>query len=1363
MKNWYYSILLNIITTSLFAITDPYISLSKITPAGGVAYSQVTTILEDNQGLIWFGTNNGLFSYNSIDIKRYSHLQNDVSTLPTNRINTLYKDRNGKMWVTTENGLSAYNVKKNNFERFSIKDQFDNFIGKDIISFFEDNEDVYWFADENGFGTINPTTKRAVYQTINNKTSSVSLLSIDQAKCIWVFYDDGDIYYKLKDSNTFQFFAKGISNPIRSVLIDDGLIWIGYESEGLLCMDIYGKTKHHFNSKKNETSKLPSNEIRSIIKDENNQIWAATYNGIVIIKNFKVNLIIDQQKYPELPNHSIWSLYKDSHKNIWIGTWMGGMAFHSAYNNSFLHYNQSTSKKSLSDNIVSCFVQVPNKSDILIGTDDGELNKFNPKTNIFTTEPIYYNGKTIQNIKSLAYDKFETLWVGTYGNGVLYREKNQDKFKQLTPPFDTGLQALSILPTNEGIWVSDYAQGVYFYNFQSKQFTTYQHNPLDINSISDNYVRQIIQDKQGNIWFATQNGLNLLKKGHSKFIRLFYQENNPESIATNFIYSLHEDNKGFIWIGTNGQGLDKYNPETNIAKHFTTKEGLPGNEIFSILQDYEQNLWITTEKGLCKFNPETNEIRSFVSNKGIKNNHFHPTAALESSDNELYFGGSNGLVRFLPHEIKTNPIPPITTITRFFINNEEIFPNSKNSVLNDIISNTKSIELKHKQNSISFQFISNNYINPEKNQFEYRLLGFDDQWSNTDYIERANFTNIPPGDYIFEVKAANNDGVWNNKPTQILISISPPLWLTWYAYSFYLVALVASIYFFRKQVIHRQNLKSEINMAKIQRETEEQLHQLKLQFFTNISHEFRTPLTLIQGPVVRLLKTGLENDASNKQLMLIKNNTDRLLRLINQFLDFRRVDHGKLKLSPIHADIVSFSKNVFNCFEEHANYRNFKFDFISEIPNLKMDFDTDKIDKVLVNLLSNAFKYSPDNGEVSLKIQSNSKPSLKPNWNSYTIGEAIEEDYITISISDTGEGISADKLPKIFERFFQIENNGNRGTGIGLSLSTNYITMHRGQLTVSSAEGKGSIFCISLPQTQLESLNDSTAENANTSPFDFTSESSSPIENKIKSSDATENQESLILIAEDNPELLDFIGESLQNHFRIAKAKNGKEAFEQINSLYPDLVISDIMMPEIDGIELCSKIKTDIRTSHIPVILLTALDTVQDKITGIHSGADAYLAKPFDEELLIVQINNLLNSRKALRESFVSTQDAVWENHSDIHDLDKKLLLKAINIIEQNITNADFTVEDLAKNLHLSRTHLHRKLKSLTDQSATEFIRSIRLKHAVKLMKKGDTTINEIGYAVGFNSHNYFTKAFKKQYGKSPSEFIKEHFKFTDE
>lgn len=1352
MNSWFHCILLSLTSCLLFGSNDPYISLSKITPDGGVAYSQVTSILEDSQGLIWFSTNNGLFSYNANKIKRYNHLQKDSTTISTNRINSLFKDNHGKMWVATENGLCSYNLDTDNFKRFVIKDQFDNYIGKNIISIFQDNNDVYWFSDRKGFGTINFKTKRAIYKNIKNKTNAISFLTIDENESIWVFYSDGEVYYLPKGSNTFQFFTKALTDGIRSVLIDNNNIWIGYMSRGLYCINSKdGRLVNHFDAD-NTASDLPSNRVRSLIKDNNNRIWAGTYEGIAIIEDFKVKIIIDQQKYSSLPNHSIWSLYQDSQENIWVGTWMGGLAFHSNYNNSFLHYNQSTSKNSISDNIVSSFIETPNKKNILIGIDDGELNVFNPKTNIFTTKHIIHNRDTIKNIKAIAYDKNETLWVGTYGNGVLYQLKNAKTFKRLTPSFNTGFQALDLLTTDDGIWVSSYPLGVYFYHFDSKTYTRYLHNPLNIQSISNNNVRNIIEDKQGNIWFATENGLNVLTKGSSTFVHFFNQKNNPKSISTNFVYCLYEDREGFLWLGTNGLGLNKFNPRTGDSEHFSVKENLLGNEIYSILEDENHNLWLTTENGLCKFNPKTNSVKSYVNNKGIQNNQFLPISALTSSNGELYFGGSDGLIRFLPNKINTNLKLPKTTITNVFVNNKEVLTEV------DKYSLDPFLELSYKQNSISFHFISNNYINPENNQFKYRLVGFNNDWINADFNGKANFINVPPNNYVFEVKAANNNGVWNEATSRILVNIIPPIWERWYAYLLYTGIFLYSIYYYRKQVINREKLKSEISLGKIKMENEEQMHQMKLQFFTNISHEFRTPLTLIHGPVSRLLKAGNNNESSNKQLILIKNNTDRLLRLINQFLDFRRADSGKLKLKPTNTDLISFCENVFNSFEEHAKHRDYDFSFNSEVSEFKMDFDTDKLDKVLVNLLSNAFKYSSNNGSITLNIKSNKKSIYNTEWDEYSIGEEINTDFVEISISDSGDGISVDKLPLIFKRFFQAETNYNRGTGIGLSLSTNYISLHNGQLTVSTKETKGTTVYIYIPQYQSKTLNISTEKTFNPKTFDFLSEESVPIEKTIKHEEYDKNQDSLVLIAEDNPELLDFLGDCLQNHFRIARAKNGKEAYDQAHSLFPDLIVSDIMMPEINGIELCEKIKNDVRTSHIPFILLTALDTNKDKITGIHSGADAYLGKPFSDDLLIAQINNLLDSRRALRESFSGVQEGFKDN-LEIHDLDKRLIIRAVSIVDKNLSNSEFTVEELASNLKLSRTHLHRKLKSITNQSATEFIRSIRLKHAVGLMKEDKYIVKEIGFAVGFNSHNYFTKAFKKQYGVSPSEFIKDNFK----
>ena len=1362
MKYRLYNLVFLFISSWIFCQNNPHISLSKVTPDGGIAYSQVTSIIENSKGVMWFGTNNGLFSYNAVRIEKYSYLEKDSSTISTNRINSLFNDHAGNLWVATEKGLCSYNFRNDNFTRHKIRDQLNEEIGQDIISFFQDENNTYWLSDKKGFGTYNPEIKSLTYQNVNKKTTIVNYLTIGPDQTVWVFYEDGDIYFKTKDSDQFRFFKKSFRDGISSVLIDNNVMWLGYGTKGLLSLNLSdGTTAKYFDPDLAKIDAFTGYQIRSLIKNDNN-IWAATDKGVALVNNSELKLLIDQQKHPNLPHNSIWSLYKDSNANIWIGTWLGGVSFHSEYNNSFQHHTQSTSKESLSSNIISCFAQIPNSSEILVGTDVDDLNRYNPETNDFTSYPVIYKGETIKKIKSITYDRFGTLWVGTYKNGLLFKKARQNTYERLELPFEEGLQALNILATQEGIWVSNFPLGVYFYNFQSKTFTNFTHNPIDHNSISNNNVNHIIEDINNNIWFATENGLNLLRKGTSKFIRYNNIKNNPNSISHNFINHIHEDEKGLLWLGSNGEGISRFNPITGDIENFTLENDGYGNEIFSILQDQKQNLWIATDNGLYKFNVLSNTIEHFDSNRGIKNNNFYPTAALKSDNGELYFGGSNGLIRFQPDMIIPNPIPPITTITQLYVNNKNVVPSNENSILKEAISNTTSLKLKYQQNSFSLKFIANNYIHPEKNNYKYRLKNFEEKWIATKNRGQASYTNIPIGNYIFEVKASNNNGIWNETPTRISIQITPPLWLTWYAYLFYVLIFITASYIYIKQTVNKQKLKLKLRLAQIRNETEEKLHQMKLQFFTDISHEFRTPLTLINGPVNRLLKGNDKNtELSRKQLALIKNNTDRLLRLINQFLDFRRINQGNLKLSPINTDVISFCKNVFDCFEELATQQRFNYNFITESTSLKMDFDTDKIDKVLVNILSNAFKNTGDQGNITLKIKRNKKTELKDNWSNYSIGEELHSEFVEISITDSGLGISSENLPKIFERFFQIKYNKQvkaSGTGIGLSLTTNYINIHNGQLLVSSLKGVGTTFYIYLPIHQPNTFNELPSAILDIKSFDYNSETNNYNAPEVKNDKIIDNQESLILIAEDNPDLLEFLEDSISNHFRIAKSKNGKEALSLAMSLHPDLIISDIIMPEMDGIELCKRIKQDIRTSHIPVVLLTALSTVQNKISGMQSGADAYVPKPFNEEFLISQIDNLLNSRKTLRSLFASKQEE-WDEGVNILNIDKKLIEKAIHTVKNNISNYDFTVEDFAKSLNLSRTHLHRKLKSLTNQSATEFIRNIRLKHAIVLMKSGDYRINEIGFAVGFNSHNYFTKAFKRQYGKSPRDFVRDNFK----
>lgn len=1332
----------------------PEISLTRVTPEGGVGYTSVMCIEEDKNGFIWFGTNNALFRYDTREIKRYSNSKSDANSIPINRINKIYNDQNNRLFIATEKELCLYNPVSDNFTRLNIHDHLNRKSGMNIESLVQTDDSTFWITDARGLAVVNMNQQKSVYVTVDNNTSRPRLISTDKNGNLCIVYNDGNIYIKERNKMVFNHFGKGLDEVARSLYLDESGVWIGYDEKGLLCFNSEGKQTAYFT----EENGLPSNKVRSIVKSSEGDLWIGTYGGIAILDDLAIKTTININKNQELANHSTWSLYKDSKNNIWIGTWLGGLYIHSNYHNSFSYYVQANDKNSVSNNVISSFALDPDNTNIWISTEGGSLNRLNQKTRVFTEVPVLINDIICNNIKSLAFDNNGTLWIGTYKNGLVYKKKNDENFSQLINPESSGFQVLDIFPVEDGIWVSDYTRGVYFYSFKSKNFKRFQHDPYDIHSISNNDVRQILEDRNGDMWFATQNGLNKLKKGGTDFIHYHHSENNPNGISDNFIYSLYEDNEGILWIGTNGKGLNKFIPETGIFEQFSSEDGLPGNDIYTIIEDSEQNLWLATENGICRFTKKTGETKIFKNLEGVYNNSFNPNAGFMAPNGEVFLGGSNGFVSFKPNTIKQNPVPPKAIITHFYVNNKEIIPTQNNKILTENIDETENLKLLYKENSFSFRFVANNFINPRRNFFKYRLYNFSEEWIETDENGQAIFTNIPPGDYVFEVKACNNDGIWNDNPTQLNIRIIPPVWRTWYAYLFYVVIIVFSILYFRQQTINRQKLKSQIELEKIRRENEEKLHQMKLQFFTNISHEFRTPLTLIRGPVNRLLKSRKKEVGISKQLNLIKNNTDRMLRLVNQIMDFRKINSGKLELKPVHADIVSFCKDVFDCFTEHAKSRNFDFLFRTDMKELKMDFDPEKLDKIIFNVLSNAFKYSPDGGRIELSLKSNPVPQRKTDEvKEKIIVDEKPGDFVEIIISDTGKGIPEENLVKIFERFYQ-SGEENQGSGIGLALTKNYIELHRGSLKIISEEQAGTILKICLPKKQAYTLSDSGTETQEQREAVSMERHSFDMLKKEKTRE--QNQDALILIVEDNTDLLNYLTELLGEHFRVSKTTNAKEALEQVHSLFPDIIVSDVMMPGINGFQLCEQVKQDIRSSHIPVILLTALDTVKDQLSGLHSGADAYISKPFNEDLLLAHIDNLLESRKSLRNWF-SNNTEKWEENLESLDLDKKLISKAIKVVEANLTNFDFSVEMLATELHLSRTHLHRKLKSLTNQSATEFIRYVRLKNAVKLLLNGKYKVNEIGYAVGFNSHNYFTKSFKKYYGMSPSEFIRENKNFS--
>ena len=1339
-----------LLTFSAYTQNNPIISLTEVSPEGGVAITSVMCINEDHLGFIWFGTNNGLFKYNSQNIKRYSHSQSEINSLSTNRINQIFKNKEDELLIATEKGICKYNPVFDNFSRLSIKTKEGKPIGDNIDKLIQTLDGGYWLLDQKGVAQLNANLDKAEYINIDNNKSRPRLLYMDNLNNIWVVFQDGKVYFKTKDSSKFQFFTQSISGYPRSFYSENNHIWIGYDKQGLMCFDLNGNLLNQYN----KSTQFLSDRIRSIIKSNDGKLWVGTYEGIAIIDNLEMIRVINTDNHTNLSHQSTWSLFKDSNNIIWIGSWLGGLSYHSEFKNSVTHFTQSNKNISRNNDIITAFAPDPDTIHVWIGTESGKLIKYNEHKNKTLEVEVFYENKKIENIKSIVFDTKKRIWVGTRDDGILYKEKSQKKFKKLITPFNNGLQITSMLPVKDGIWVSDYQQGVFYYSFIKNTFEQYKHNPLVETSISNNHIRKIIEDSTGNLWFATEKGLNLLKKNSKEFIRFLHSDSDNNSLSADYIYSIFEDFEGNIWIGTNGGGLDKLSLKSLTFEHFSTKNNLPGNDIYTILEGVNSNLWLATDNGICKFIPNTNKVLTFGHIEGVFNNSFTPNAGLFSKNGLMFFGGSNGFIYFRPDDILVrNTIKPKAIITNFYIGNEEILPEQENKILKSNINTSKTVKLNHNQNSFSFRLAANNYIDPDKNRFKYRLLNFDENWVETDINGPARYTNVPPGNYTFEVIASNNDDIWNKTPTSLKITITYPFWKRWYAFLAYILVTSILVMYVKKEARNRQKLKNQIQLEKIKNESEESLHQAKLQFFTNITHEFRTPLTLILGPIKRLLNNYEKGDPVFNQLTLVKNNSERLLRLTNQILDFRKIDSGKLKLNLTNRDIVGFTKSIFDYFTEHAKYRGFIYNFKSDIRSLKMDFDFKKLDKVIYNILSNAFKYCPDESTVEIKIKYNSKTNIEfNNGNEFIIGEPTINDFVEISISDTGVGISKENLSNIFERFYQMDNQETQGSGIGLDLTKEYINIHNASLKVVSEENKGTVFCIILPCEQLdldgEYTSDSETYNKSLPKTDLIE-----FEDKVEKPE-TSHQEALILIVEDNIELLNYLSNVLGDYFKVAKAKNGVEALEQIHSLFPDIIISDIMMPEMDGIELCENIKKDVRTSHIPIILLTALESVQNRISGLSSGADAYVSKPFEDKLLIIQIINLLESRKNLRESFVNINE-VWEEKVDEMDMDKVLIMKAVQIVEDNISNVDFTIETLASKLNLSRTTLHRKLKSLTNQSATEFIRYERLKHSVKFLQSGKYRMNEISSAVGFNSHNYFTISFKKQYGISPSEYLK--------
>lgn len=1328
----------------------------------GLSQRSVQWIIQDSYGFLWFATRDGLNKYDGYSFTVYRHNSQDNTSLSNSKITTIFEDIDKNLWIGTRNGLNKYNREKNNFERCEKIYPNEKYPDNQISSIAQLNNDTLWIGTNHGIVKFDTKDQsRTFYKPKKDSLNSlsdnkvISLLTTTN-KNIWASTSTGIDFHNVK-SKILKHYAypklsgKELYQIDNSTLFEDSAqnVWLGFEN-GLTLFNKKFQAFIPFRLKTKKDHAITS-AVRSICEDYLGNLWVGTYNGVYLIDKEKSRIshyTHDENAPNSLSQNSIYKIIEDASGDIWIGTWAGGINYFNRNYNNFRQFSSGANNRMLNYNIVSSIVE--DKDDNLwIGTEGGGINFLNKQTGVFN---YYTHNKTDpksisdNNVKAMIQDHYGNLWVGTHGGGlnVLNLKDPLSKFKTYKniPGDLTSLSNNKITSlyedTQHQIWIGTLGSGISIFNPATKLFTKIK-DPL--NNLSTIVLTISESSDKNRLYIGGEKGLSKIDIQTKKITPIQYIENGKHVSFSNQVLCVYEDLNQNLFIGTGGDGLYHYNTRSLEIIKFGIPQGLPSEVVYGILPDDKGHIWVSTNNGISSINPSTKKIKNFDKIDGLQGNEFNYGAHLKNKKGELLFGGANGLTLFNPDEISENTFIPQVLISSIQVNNKPFL---------EITKSIEKISLNYDQNVFNFEFVALSYSQPGKNQYAYQLVGFDKAWNYVGNKRSATYTNLDAGSYVFKVKASNEDGLWNENGASIELTILPAPWKTWWAYLIYIFLFIAVVLFILKQSLIRIKEKNELRQERLEKERLKEVNQLKLRLFTNISHDFRTPLTLIIGPLERLLKTKIENGFAHEQLEIMHRNTKILLQLINQLLDFRKTESGKLLLQASKEDILPFIENIKISFEEHARHRKIDYLFIHPDQKMEIWFDKIKVQKILFNLLSNAFKFTPDCGKISIHV------NIIKNTEQFS-KDII--DYLKIEIEDNGKGISEKNLALIFDRFYQLEQQQgtHTGTGIGLALTKNLVQLHNGIITVKSTEGKGSIFTVLLPLGNIHLSPEQMItpemeiEASNQYEFDkpaFTTQVDSIEKNEVQLNKSLPT----ILLVEDNTEVRTFIKNLFISNYNIYEAEHGEKAIKIAESKHVDLIISDIMMPVMDGIDLCKKIKTNIKTSHIPVILLTARTSTIYQESGYQTGADVYITKPFDTNILELQVSNLLKTRKHLIEKF--KKDLILEPKAlSITSADEIFLQKALDIVEQNMSNSEFNATSFVSEINMSRSLVFNKLKALTGQSTSEFIRTIKLKRAGQLIKETKITISEIAFELGFNDLKYFRQSFKKLYNETPSQY----------